>query len=63
MLIIADRYDVPRLVQLCEEKLASLLWEYSEKVNENPEKIVNIEAELGFTMQEILAFAKVSLKE
>lgn len=58
LMVLADRYDVTRLQQLCEEKLASYIWESLGRVYDQPGAVLDLEREMDFTLAELITFAK-----
>ena len=58
LMVLADRYDVTRLQQLCEEKLAGYLWEALERICDQPGAVLDLENEMDFTLAELIGFAK-----
>lgn len=57
-MVLANRYDVTRLQQLCEDKLASYIWEALEQISDQPGAILDLQSEMDFTLAELMEFAK-----
>jgi len=58
LMVLADRYDATRLLHLCEEKLASYIWESLSRVYDQPGAVLDLEREMDFTLAELIVFAK-----